>query len=76
MSSGEISRDKIRMSLVIPKELKSQLEAYARNQDRSTNKIIEYSIREYLYNHTATEPAAETVPESDTNINELAAAEE
>jgi metal-responsive CopG/Arc/MetJ family transcriptional regulator len=52
---GQISPDNVRMSLVIPKDLKAELDLYAKSQDRSTNKIITYAIREYLSNHKANE---------------------
>ena len=53
MTSGKIAESNIRMSIVIPKELKSELDEYAKSQDRSTNKIINYAIREYLNRHRA-----------------------
>ena len=52
MVSGQISDKKIRMSLVIPKELKAKLDICAKAQDRSTNRIITYAIEEYLENHS------------------------
>ena len=51
MTSGQIAESNIRMSLVIPKELKAELEQFAKSQDRSVNKIIVYAIREYLESH-------------------------
>ncbi len=52
MVSGQIAETNVRMSLVIPKELKAKLDTYAKAQDRSTNKIITYAIEEYLENHS------------------------
>ena len=51
MPSGQIKDTNARMSFVIPKELKAELEAYAKQEDRSTSKIICYAIKEYLENH-------------------------
>lgn len=59
MASGQIAETNTRMSLVIPKELKAELDAYAKTQDRSTNKIITYAIREYLNRHTVNESTSE-----------------
>lgn len=49
--SGKIAESNVRMSLVIPKVLKAELDEYSKTQDRSTNKIITYAIREYLMRH-------------------------
>lgn len=51
MTSGQIAESNVRMSLVIPRELKAELEQFAKSQDRSVNKIIVYAIREYLETH-------------------------
>ena len=51
MPSGQIKDTNARMSFVIPKELKAELDEYAKQEDRSTSKIICYAIKEYLENH-------------------------
>jgi len=40
MTSGQIAENKIRMSLVIPKDLKAQLEQIAKDENRSVNNLI------------------------------------
>lgn len=40
MGHGDIAQDKVRISLVIPKELKERLEAMAKAENRSTTNMI------------------------------------
>ncbi len=40
MGHGDIAQDKVRISLVIPKELKEELERQAQAQDRSMSNYI------------------------------------
>ena len=40
MTSGQISETNVRMSLVIPKDLKAELERMAAEENRSTNNLI------------------------------------
>lgn len=51
MASGQIKNTNARMSFIIDKDLKKELELFAEAQDRSVGKIINYAIREYLKNH-------------------------
>lgn len=48
---GMIADDKMRMSLVIPRDLKPKLEAVAKAEDRSVNKIIVRAIEYYIETH-------------------------
>ena len=51
MAQGEISPNNIRMSLVIPRELKAQLEIIAKAESRSLNnyitKVLKEAVEEY-----------------------------
>ena len=40
MGHGDIAQDKVRISLVIPKELKEELERQAQAQDRSMRNYV------------------------------------
>lgn len=40
MGHGDIAQDKVRISLVIPKDLKEELERLAQSQDRSMSNYI------------------------------------
>ena len=40
MTSGQISENNVRMSLVIPKDLKAELERIAAAENRSMNNLI------------------------------------
>ena len=40
MGHGDIAQDKVRISLVIPKDLKEELERQAQSQDRSMSNYI------------------------------------
>ena len=51
MPSGQIKDTNIRMSIVLPKELKAVLDDYAKSTYTSTNKVITYAIVEYLNSH-------------------------
>ena len=51
MPSGQLKDINTRMSFVIPKKLKAELDEYAKQEDRSISKIICYAIKEYLENH-------------------------
>ena len=45
---GKISDDKTRYALTLEKELKSQLEKKAKEQNRSLNNLIETILKEYV----------------------------
>lgn len=51
MPSGQIKDTNIRMSIVLPKELKKDLKDHADATYTSINKVITYAIVEYLKNH-------------------------
>ena len=43
-----ISKDNIRMSLVIPKELKKELQQIAKEENRSLNNLIITILKDYM----------------------------
>lgn len=45
---GKISDDKTRYALTLEKELKTQLEKEAKEQNRSLNNLIETILKEYV----------------------------
>ena len=45
-----ISKDNIRMSLVIPKELKKELQQIAKSENRSLNNLIITILKNYMNN--------------------------
>lgn len=56
MAHGEISENNTRLSLVIPKELKSKLTAYAYKDYRSLNNLVVKVLTDYVTARTEVEP--------------------
>ena len=59
MGHGEIHKDKIRVSLILPKTLKDYLQSLADEDDRSLNYIIEKILGEYMAAHKLSQPIKE-----------------
>lgn len=51
MASGQISDKNVRMSLVIPKDLKEILTDLAKQDNRSLNNLIITILENYVRNH-------------------------
>ena len=51
MGHGDISDNKSRVSLILPKELKAYLQTIADEDDRSLNYVIEKILSEFMETH-------------------------
>lgn len=54
MGHGDISDNKSRVSLILPKELKAYLQTIADEDDRSLNYVIEKILSEFMETHKET----------------------
>lgn len=48
-----ISKDNVQAGIIIPREMKQQLEEIAKQEERSFNNLIRTILKDYLANRTA-----------------------